>query len=128
MRACIPGAGRAASAGVDLSLRPGRRVALVGPSGAGKSTLADVLVRFLPGRRRRRTRSTTCLLERFRADDVRRVVGLVEQRPHLFDTTLAENLRIGRRAADDEELVQALTRVGLGPWLAELPGDLRRPR
>ena len=37
-------------------------------------------------------------LERLAADDVRRVVGLVEQSPHLFDTTLAENLRVGRRA------------------------------
>jgi ABC-type multidrug transport system fused ATPase/permease subunit len=98
-------------------------VALVGPSGAGKSTLADVLVRFLPADAGDASLDTVPL-ERFRADDVRRVVGLVEQRPHLFDTTLAENLRIGRRAADDEELVQALTRVGLGPWLAGLPDGL----
>jgi thiol reductant ABC exporter CydC subunit len=121
--ASYPGAGRAALRGVDLSLRPGRRVALVGPSGAGKSTLADVLVRFLPADAGDASLDTVPL-ERFRADDVRRVVGLVEQRPHLFDTTLAENLRIGRRAADDEELVQALTRVGLGPWLAGLPDGL----
>ena len=81
--------------GVDLDLAPGRRVALVGPSGAGKSTLADLLVRFLPGRRRRGARSTACPLDRLAADEVRTVVGLVEQSPHLFDTTLAENLRIG---------------------------------
>ena len=56
---------------------------------------------------------------------MRRVVGLVEQRPHLFDTTLAENLRVGRRSATDEELAGALTRVGLGPWLAGLPDGLR---
>ena len=36
-------------------------------------------------------------LERLTADEVRRVVGLVEQSPHLFDTSVAENLRIGRR-------------------------------
>ncbi len=95
--ASYPGAGRAALRGIDLELQPGRRVALVGPSGAGKSTLADVLVRFLPAD------AGEALLdgmpvERFAADDVRRVVGLVEQHAHLFDTTLAENLRIGRRA------------------------------
>jgi ABC-type multidrug transport system fused ATPase/permease subunit len=96
---------------------------VVGPSGAGKSTLADVLVRFLPAD------SGEALLdgvpmERFAADDVRLVVGLVEQRPHLFDTTLAENLRIGRRSADDAELEHVLVRVGLGPWLAGLPDGL----
>jgi thiol reductant ABC exporter CydC subunit len=121
--ASYPGAGRAALRGVDLDLRPGRRVALVGPSGAGKSTLADVLVRFLP------VAAGEALLDgvpldRLAADDVRRVVGLVEQSPHLFDTTLAENLRVGRRAASDDELGNILIRVGLGEWLAGLPDGL----
>jgi thiol reductant ABC exporter CydC subunit len=121
--ASYPGAGRAALCGVDLSLRPGRRVALVGPSGAGKSTLADVLVRFLPTDAGSATLDGVPL-ERYDADDVRRVVGLVEQRPHLFDTTLAENLRIGRRSAADAQLEEVLERVGLAPWLAGLPDGL----
>ena len=122
-----PGAGRAALRGIDLELRPGRRVAVVGPSGAGKSTLADVLVRFLPAD------AGEVLLdgmpvERFSADDVRHVVGLVEQRSHVFDTTLAENLRIGRRSADDAELAAVLIRVGLGDWLDGLPDGLATAR
>jgi thiol reductant ABC exporter CydC subunit len=124
--ASYPGAGRAALRGVDLELTPGRRVALVGPSGAGKSTLADLVVRFLPTDAGEITLDGMPL-ERLAADDVRRVVGLVEQRPHLFDTTLAENLRIGRRSATDEDLASALTRVGLGSWLAGLPDSLRTP-
>jgi ATP-binding cassette subfamily C protein CydC len=121
--ASYPGAGRAALRGVDLELTPGRRVALVGPSGAGKSALADVLVRFLPADSGDASLDGVPL-ERLAADDVRQVVGLVEQSPHLFDTTLAENLRVGRRAATDTELAGALTRVGLGPWLAGLPKGL----
>ena len=121
--ATYPGAGRAALRGVDLDLRPGRRVALVGPSGAGKSTLADVLVRFLAADAGEATLDGTPL-ERMAADDVRQVVGLVEQRAHLFDTTLAENLRVGRRAATDTELTDVLVRVGLGDWLAGLPKGL----
>ncbi len=121
--ASYPGAGRAALRGVDLQLSPGRRVALVGPSGAGKSTLADVMVRFLPADAGEATLDGIAM-ERLAADDVRRIVGLVEQSPHLFDTTLAENLRIGRRAATDSDLVEVLARVGLGPWLAGLPDGL----
>ena len=124
--ASYPGAGRAALRGVDLQLRTGRRVALVGPSGAGKSTLADVLVRFLPADAGEATLDGVPL-ERLAADDVRRVIGLVEQSPHLFDTTLAENLRVGRRTATDTELEDVLVRVGLGPWLAGLPDALSTP-
>jgi ABC-type multidrug transport system fused ATPase/permease subunit len=124
--ASYPGAGRAALRGVDLELGPRRRVALVGPSGSGKSTLADVLVRFLPADAGEAVLDGRPM-ERLTGDDVRRVVGLVEQHPHLFDTTLAENLRIGRRAATDDELTAVLARVGLGGWLAGLPDGLATP-
>jgi thiol reductant ABC exporter CydC subunit len=109
--------------GVDVDLSPGRRVAVVGRSGAGKTTLADVLVRFLPYEAGDVTLDGIPLA-RFAGDDVRRVVGLVDQDPHLFATTLAENLRIGRRQASDSELVAVLERVGLGDWLKGLPQGL----
>jgi ABC-type multidrug transport system fused ATPase/permease subunit len=109
--------------GVDLELTPRRRVALVGPSGGGKSTLADVLVRFLPADAGQASLDGFPM-ERLAGDDVRRVVGLVEQHAHHFDTTLAENLRIGRRSATDDELSGALARVGLGTWVAGLPDGL----
>ena len=118
-----PGTDRTVLRGVDLELTPGRRVALVGRSGAGKSTLADVLVRFLPVHAGEATLDGVPL-ERLSSDDVRRVVGLVEQSPHLFDTTLAENLRVGRREATDDELTAVLARVGLGQWLSGLPAGL----
>ncbi len=118
-----PGTDRPVLRGVDLDLAPGRRLALVGQSGAGKSTLADVLVRFLP------VDAGEALLDgvplnRLASDDVRRVVGLVEQSPHLFATSLAENQRVGRRSASDVELTEMLERVGLGDWLAGLPAGL----
>lgn len=121
--ACYPGSSRLALHDVDVSLEPGRRVALVGPSGAGKSTLADVLVRFL-GAAAGEVLLDGVPTDRLAADDVRRVVGLVEQHAHLFDTTLAENLRVGRRDATDEELAAVLGRVGLDEWLGGLPEGL----
>lgn len=109
--------------GVDLDLAPGRRLAVVGPSGAGKSTLAAVVLRFLPYEA-----GSVCLegteLDTLAADQVREVVGLVTQDAHLFDTTVAENLRVGRRAATDGELEEMVARVGLREWLASLPQGL----
>jgi thiol reductant ABC exporter CydC subunit len=122
--AAYPGAGRdPVLRGVALSLAPGRRVAVVGPSGAGKTTIAGVLLRFLPWEEGSVALSCTSL-DHLAGDDVRRVVGMVDQEPHLFDTTLGENLRIGRRQATDEELEQVLRRVGLGAWLEGLPAGL----
>ena len=88
--------------GVDLSLRPGRRVAIVGPSGAGKSTLAAVLA-ALPGLQAGSVALSGTPLDRLAGDDLRTVVGLVGQDAYLFDTTIAENLGVGRREATDAE-------------------------
>ncbi len=109
--------------GVDLSLPPGKRIAIVGPSGAGKSTLAWVLAGFLPIEAGRVSLNGTPVA-RLAGDDLRTLVGLVGQDPHLFDTSLSENLRLGRCTATDAELTEVIGRVGLGPWLEGLPCGL----
>jgi thiol reductant ABC exporter CydC subunit len=118
-----PGAPDAALHGIDLSLAPRRRVAIVGSSGSGKSTLAAVLVRFLAYED-----GTVSLdgapLDHLAGDDLRTVVGLIGQDDYLFDTSVAENLRIGRRDASDSELRHVLDRVGLASWVGDLPDGL----
>jgi ATP-binding cassette, subfamily C, bacterial CydC len=120
--ACVayePG-GPLALDGLDLDLVPGRRIALIGPSGAGKSTVAAVLLRFceLSG-------GTGALngapLAAFAADDVRTVIGGCAQDPHIFDTTIAGNLRLARPAATEEQLACAADRAGLLDWITSLP-------
>jgi thiol reductant ABC exporter CydC subunit len=112
--------------GVDLELTAGRRVAVVGASGAGKSTLANVLLRFLPYESGTITINGVELGE-LAGDDVRRVVGLAEQDPHLFATTLRKNLEVARPGATEAEMRDALTRARLGEFIAGLPAGLDTP-
>ena len=112
--------------GIDLDLVPGRTVAIVGRSGAGKSTLAEVLLRFLP------YQSGSVALDgveisELDGDQLRRVVGLVSQGAHIFDTTIEENLRLARRDATEDELRSALGRAVLLDWVDGLPLGLKTP-
>jgi thiol reductant ABC exporter CydC subunit len=119
-----PGAERPALEGIDLDLSPGRRIAVVGPSGAGKSTLAGVLMRFLAYRAGSVTLDGVEIAD-LEGDEYRRVVGLVSQDAHAFDTTLEENLRLARREATLERLRSVLDEVRLLEWVEGLPAGLR---
>jgi ATP-binding cassette subfamily C protein CydC len=106
--------------GVDLDLYAGRRVALIGPSGAGKSTVAAVLWRFCELSGGSATLSGADL-RAYRGDDIRTVFGGCAQDPHIFDATIAENLRLARPGARQEQLASATVRAGLLPWIESLP-------
>ncbi|WP_344011591.1 thiol reductant ABC exporter subunit CydD [Streptomyces thermospinosisporus] len=118
-----PGQDRDALTGLDLTLTPGRRIAVVGPSGSGKTTLAQVLLRFLDPS----AGSYTLAGVDARAldgDDVRRLVGLCAQDAHLFDSSVRENLLLARRDATEDELRDALARARLLDWADSLPDGL----
>lgn len=110
----------------DLELRPGRRVALVGPSGSGKSTIAALLVRFLDPTAGRLTVNGIDARE-FSTEDLRRIVGLVTEDAHVFDTTIEENLRIARPDATEAQMRKALRRARLLDWVETLPNGLQTP-
>jgi thiol reductant ABC exporter CydC subunit len=118
-----PGAETPALHGFDLTVQPGERVAIMGPSGSGKSTLAAVLMGFLPYEGSVRFGGVE--LAEYDGDDIRRTVGLCSQDAHVFDTTLAENLRLARPGAADEDLARALRWAGLRDWLGALPDGLQ---
>jgi len=115
--------GRVVLDDLDLVLTPGERVAVVGPTGSGKSTLAALLMRFVdPVRGAVRLGSHP--LPALALSDVRGTVGLVDDDPHVFASTLAENVRLARPAATDDDVEGALRQARLGGWLDSLPDGL----
>ncbi|MGW3660274.1 ABC transporter ATP-binding protein [Streptomyces sp. NPDC005151] len=108
--------------GVDLTVRPGERLAIVGPSGAGKTTLG----RLLAGMDAPRTGSVTVgrvPVAGLDPERLRRHVVLVTQEHHVFLGTVRDNLRIASADATDAELRAALAAVG-ADWADELPDGL----
>ncbi|MER5376583.1 ABC transporter ATP-binding protein [Streptomyces sp. NPDC002553] len=109
--------------GVDLTVRPGERLAVVGPSGAGKSTLS----RLIAGVDAPTAGSVTVggvPVAELAPEVLRRQVVLVTQEHHVFIGTVRDNLLIAEPAATDEQLWAALTAVGAEGWVRELPGGL----
>jgi ATP-binding cassette subfamily C protein len=108
--------------GVDLTVRPGERLAIVGPSGAGKTTLG----RLLAGVDRPRTGAVTVgrvPVAELDPERLRRRIVLVTQEHHVFLGTIRDNLRIAAPSATDARLRAALAAVDAG-WVEELPYGL----
>ncbi|MFC5216396.1 ABC transporter ATP-binding protein [Streptomyces coerulescens] len=109
--------------GVDLTVRPGERLAVVGPSGAGKTTLS----RLLAGVDAPTDGSVTVggvPVVALGPEQLRRQVVLVTQEHHVFLGTVRDNLRIAEPSATDEDLWAALTAVGADSWVRRLPDGL----
>ncbi|HLY83274.1 MAG TPA: ABC transporter ATP-binding protein [Acidimicrobiales bacterium] len=109
----------------DLSfvVAPGESVALVGHSGAGKSTCVNLLLRFWD------VQSGTVAVggvdvRAMTQGDLHRLVGLVSQDVFLFNTTIRENLRVGRPDATDDDLEAAARAAAAWEFVAALPDGL----
>ncbi|MEV7343458.1 ABC transporter ATP-binding protein [Streptomyces sp. NPDC093544] len=103
---------------VDLVLRPKEKVALVGASGAGKTTLAKLIVGI------HRPTGGRIDIGGAEPSESGRTVALVTQEVHVFAGPLADDLRLARPDATDQELREALDRVGALGWVDALPEGL----
>ncbi|GAB3946567.1 hypothetical protein GCM10029976_074320 [Kribbella albertanoniae] len=115
--------GRDVLHGVELTVQPGERIAMVGPSGAGKSTLGRLVAGIHPPRTGSVTVGGVGMTE-LPLDELRRQVALVTQEHHVFVGTLRDNLSMARPAATDTELYDALAAVDAREWAEALPEGL----
>jgi ATP-binding cassette subfamily C protein CydC len=106
--------------GLDVSVAPGTSLAIVGPSGSGKSTIVNLLLRFweyqegevhIGGREIRGDR----------AEDIRRLLGVVPQDVHLFDATIRDNLAVADADVTDEQIEEACRLAQVHAFIEALP-------
>jgi len=107
----------------SLTIPAGQTLAIVGHTGAGKSSLVKLIMRFyefqagqllVDGRD----------IRTLDLGEYRRHVGYVPQAPFLFNGTVADNIRYGRRAATLAEVERAARQLGDGTWVDDLPNGL----
>ncbi len=109
-----------ALAGVNLDVPAGGLVAVVGASGAGKTTLANVLLRFWDYQAGEIRLDGVDLAE-IAPEDVRRLIGVVAQRTHLFNASVRDNLLLGRPGASQAELEAAARAAQIHDAITALP-------
>jgi ATP-binding cassette subfamily C protein CydC len=118
-----PGASEPTLHNISLRLTPGRRIAVIGESGAGKSTLVAALTGFLAAERGAVSFGGIALTE-LDENAFRRQVVVCAQGDHLFDTTIRNNLLVGKPDATDAELMKALRQARLAAWVSRQPDGL----
>jgi ATP-binding cassette subfamily B protein len=105
---------------VTLSIAAGETIALVGATGAGKSTIAKLVTRFYDP-----TGGAVLIdghdLRDVTLESLRRQLGVVPQEAFLFAGSLRDNLAFARPDADDDEVLAAVSAVGLDDLVARLP-------
>jgi ATP-binding cassette subfamily C protein CydCD len=105
---------------VSFSAEPGHTVALVGRSGAGKSTCANLLMRFWD------PATGSVLLDAhdlrdFGLDHLRQQIALVSQDTYLFNTSVRDNLRLGKQNATEAEIEEAARQANAHDFIMAFP-------
>ena len=105
---------------LNITAKPGQRVAIVGPTGAGKTTIVNLLMNFYG------TDSGTIFvdgqaIDSVTRDSLRKNFGMVLQDTWLFSGTVKENIAYGREGATDEEIIEAAKSASAHGFIKRLP-------
>jgi ATP-binding cassette subfamily C protein CydC len=119
----FPGGIGPALSDISFDLPFGSRIAILGPNGAGKSTIVQLLCRFFDPQKGAVLLGKRSLAD-YSIDDVRAQLAVVLQRPHIFSTSIRENLRLARPVATDRNMMSALEKAGLASFVQSLPQGL----
>ena len=115
-----PGADSPAIQGLTVSLEPNETVALIGRSGSGKTTVTNLLLRTLEPQEGE-IRLDGIPMAQLDVASVRRQISLVPQDPFLFFGSIAENLRVAKEDATEEELIEATRAAELYDFIEFTP-------
>ncbi|MDO6486544.1 thiol reductant ABC exporter subunit CydC [Colwellia sp. 6_MG-2023] len=127
---CYPEQKSASLTDINLSIKAGEKVAIIGASGAGKSTLINLLMGFwptglaLPSSKGKITLADTDL-SLIESTSLRQEIALMSQQGHIFDASIADNLRLAKHDATLEEMRKACQSVNLLDFIDELPDGLQ---
>jgi ATP-binding cassette, subfamily B, multidrug efflux pump len=105
---------------IDLTIQPGKTVALVGPTGAGKTTIANLVARFYDV-------TEGCVridgidIRQVTQESLRQQVRIVTQDPFLFSRSIAENISFGKPEATQAEIEDAARQANAHGFISSLP-------
>lgn len=104
---------------LSFSIQPGSLIGFVGATGAGKSSIMSLLTRFYE------VDEGNILLDdvnikQYRQQDLRRMIGIVQQDVHLFSGTVIDNIRLFRKEITENEVIKAAQTVGAEEFILHL--------
>jgi subfamily B ATP-binding cassette protein MsbA len=106
--------------GINLTVQPGRLVALVGASGSGKTTMTNLLLRFYDPQRGAVRIGDTDIRD-VATRDLRQQIAVVAQETILFNETILRNIELGRPSASRDEIIQAAKHAHAQDFILEKP-------
>ncbi|XP_076951580.1 ABC transporter B family member 13-like [Bidens hawaiensis] len=106
--------------GLNLKIMAGKSMAIVGPSGSGKSTVIGLVLRFYDP-----VSGSVCIddvdIKKLNLKSLRRRIGLVQQEPSLFSTTIYDNIKYGNEEASEIEMVNAAKLANAHEFISRMP-------